>query len=77
MIRIYADFNCQDEQGRVTLDTAGSLKDVERHRTRLKEGMKVILYTPGDCEVRGILTYDGIWRGIPDWDTIRHYKTKD
>src|SRR3989344_8956132 len=77
MIRIYADFNSKDERGRVRLSTAGSRKDIERHRASLKEGLEVILYMADDCEVRGALTYDGIWLGIPDWNTIRHYKTKE
>lgn len=77
MIRIYADFNCQDEQGRVRLSTVGSRKDIERHRASLKEGMEVILYTPGDFEVHGTLTFDGIWLGIPDFATIRYYETKE
>lgn len=77
MIRIFADFNCQDEQGRVRLNTVGSRKDIERHRASLREGMEVILYTPGEFEVRGTLTFDVIWLGIPDLDTIYYYKTKE
>lgn len=76
MIRIYADFNSSDEQGRVRLSTVGSRKDIERHRPSLKEGMEVILYTPGDFEVRGTLTFDRIWLGIPDWSTIRYEDAK-
>lgn len=77
MIRIYADFNCIDEQDRVTLNTVGSLKDIERHRSQLKEGLKAIFYMTNEFEVRGTLTFDRIWRGIPDWTTIRHYNPKD
>jgi hypothetical protein len=77
MIRIYADFNSQDEQGRVRLSTVGSRKDVEKHRASLKEGMKVILYSPGDFEVQGTLTFDKIWLGIPDLSTIRYEKTEE
>lgn len=77
MIRIYADFNSTDEQDRVRLSTVGSLKDIELHRSQLKEGLKVILYMTNEFEVRGTLTFDRIWRGIPDWTTIRHYKTTD
>lgn len=77
MIRIYADFNSTDEHDRVRLSTAGSLKDIELHRLQLKEGLKVILYMTDEFEVQATLTFDRVWRGIPDWDTIRHYKTKD
>lgn len=39
--------------------------------------MEVILYTPGDFEVRGTLTFDGIWLGIADFATIHYYETKE
>lgn len=74
MIQIYADFNNTDEQERVTLDTVGSLKDIEQHRSELKEGLQVILYMTDEFEVQGTLTFDRVWCGIPDWDTIHHYK---
>jgi hypothetical protein len=76
LIRIYADFNSSDEHGRVRLSTVGSREDIEKHRDGLKEGLEVILYSPGDFEVRGTLTFDRIWLGIPDWDTIRYEDTK-
>jgi hypothetical protein len=70
MIRIYADFNCQDEQGRIRLNTVGSLKDLATHKNELHEGAKVILYMPDDVEVEGVLVFDEIWFGIPDYNTI-------
>lgn len=76
MIRIYADFNSKDEQGRVWLNTVGALEDIEQHRSELKEGLEVILYMTDEFEVRGTLTFDKIWLGIPDWDTIHYYETK-
>lgn len=76
MIRIYADFNSTDEQDRVRLSTTGSRKDIELHRSQLKEGLEVILYMSDEFEVRGTLTFDNIWLGIPDWDTIYYYETK-
>ena len=65
-IRIYADFNSQDERGRVWLDRAGSLPDLERYEDQLRPGLPVILYTePEDyVEVEGVLIYDeehGVW----------------
>ncbi len=77
MIRIYADFNSCDEQGRVQLDTAGSRKDIKRYENVLKEGMRVLLYTPDDFEVYGTLVFEGIWMGIPDLSTIRYYDQDD
>jgi len=72
MIRIYADFNSCDEQGRVRLSTVGSLKDIDRYKEILVDGMRVMLYTTDEFEVCGTLVFEEIWLGIPDWNTI-HY----
>ena len=77
MIRIYADFNSSDEQGRVMLNTVGSLRDIEQHKNVITEGMKVVLYMPGDFEVSGTLVFEGIWKGIPDWGTILYENPED
>lgn len=77
MIKIYADFNNSDELGRVRLNTVGSLEDLDRNRGELTEGLKVTLYTPGEFEVQGVLLFeDGIWRSVPDWETIRYDEPK-
>jgi hypothetical protein len=77
MIRVYADFNAKDEKNRVCLDTADSLKDIEKHKPLLKDGLEVILYSPGDFEVAGKLIFDeGIWKGIADLKTIKYYDEK-
>jgi hypothetical protein len=73
MIRIYADFDSKDDQGRVWLDTVGSLRDIEIHRGSLSEGTRVVLYVPDDFEVEAVLTFDKAWRGIPDLSTIRYF----
>ena len=72
MVRIYADFNSTDEQGRVMLNTLGSLKDLESYKDMIASGMKVTFYVPEDFEVQGTLLFEGIWVGIPDWSTIRY-----
>lgn len=58
MIRIYADFNCKDEEGRVWLDTVGSLRDISELGDSLVEGLKVVLYVPGEFEVEATLIFD-------------------
>ena len=77
MIRIYADFNSCDEDGRVRLSTVGSLQDIEKHRDVLAEGMKVILDMTDEFEVQGTLVFDEVWKGVPDWDTIQYAKPED
>lgn len=70
MIRIYADFNHRDEQGRVILDTVGSLHDIEENHGQISEGMNVILYMDDDVEVEGRLVFDDVWMAIPDFTTV-------
>jgi hypothetical protein len=47
--------------------------DLEPHKDALVDGLKVILYTPGEFEVEGTLVFEEIWLAIPDPDTIRYY----
>jgi hypothetical protein len=77
MIRIYADFNSCDEQGRVRLNTVGSLKDIKQHENVLEDGMRVLLYMKDEFEVYGTLVFEDIWLGIPDFSTIRYYNQDD
>lgn len=78
MLRIYADFNSQDEAGRVCLNTVGSLRGIEAHRDELREGLAVILYMTDEFEVNGTLIFDqNIWKGIPDWSSIKYLGPTD
>ncbi len=77
MLKLYADFNCCDEQGRIWLNTVGSLKDIKQHENVLEEGMKVLLYMTDEFEVCGTLVFEEIWLGIPDFSTIRYYNSDD
>jgi hypothetical protein len=72
MIRIYADFNHCDEQGRVLLDTVGSLADISEHEAALAQGMVVLLYMEDEFEVEGTLLFDRVWRAVPDFGTLRY-----
>ncbi|WAS92503.1 hypothetical protein [Nannocystis punicea] len=71
VVRIYADFNNLDEQGRVRLNNIGSLEDLERARHTIMNGFQVVLVAPADFEVQALLVHDGIWRAVPDWSTMR------
>jgi hypothetical protein len=69
-IRIFADFNDQDEQGRVLLHIGESLRDIEKHKQSIRPGLPVILYTDDDdgLQVSAVLEYDAdhqIW--VADW----------
>ena len=74
MLRIFADFNSCDDQGNVRLNTVGSLRDIAGGASHVAIGQKVILYTPDEFEVVGLLDFDeGIWKAKPDWSTIKYY----
>jgi hypothetical protein len=72
MLRIYADFNNCDEQGRVRLNTVGSLRDIDVLQRDMAPGLRVIVYTPDELEVEADLEFDVIWLGTPDWATIKY-----
>jgi hypothetical protein len=69
-VRIYADFNDQDELGRVWLNTGTSLQDIERVRDLIRPGLPVVLYTDENdyVEVDAVLVYNDehhVW--LADW----------
>ncbi len=73
-IRIYADFNNQDEEGRVWLNTPGSLPDIERQKDLLHPGSSIVLYTDDNdyIEVPAVLVYHEkykVW--LADWSRYR------
>lgn len=72
MLRIYADFNSCDEDGRVWLNLPGSLRDLSAQENEIVEGARVVLYMTDEFEVEGTLVFDKIWLGVPDWTTLRY-----
>lgn len=67
--RLYADFNNQDEQGRVWLIAPA---DLEALKDKLVDGVRVILHVPDDLEVEATLVFDRRWCGVPDYSTLRY-----
>jgi len=54
MKRIYADFNSETEDGRISLHTAGSIESIGRIGGPLEAGERVVLYD-GEMEVEAVL----------------------
>jgi hypothetical protein len=73
MIKIYADFNAQDKDGRVLLNTMSALADLSQYEDKLYEGMRVLLYED-EFEVEGVLAFENVWRALPDFNTIKYLK---
>jgi hypothetical protein len=81
--RIYADFHNLDDDNRLRLTCAGTLKDLERHGIELREGLRLTFYTddadaegrPDDLLVDGVVRYDEgqrCWVAQADWQHLRH-----
>jgi hypothetical protein len=73
-IRIYADINNCEENGKVRLNTHGSLSNLFKREKKIHTGMLVWLHDE-EFEVESKLEYDQkwkIWLGEPNWSTIRY-----
>ena len=59
-VRIFADFNHQDAQGRVWLTGSVSRADLSQQHDDLRAGMPVLLYTEAEdyVEVPAVLYYN-------------------
>ena len=60
-MRVYADFQKLDEQGRLVLLCYGTLRDLAVHRERLREGSTFTFYADSDdqedLEADGLVSY--------------------
>jgi len=77
VIRIYADENDKDEQNRYLLHIRGSREDIEKYGDEIKEGVEVTLNVQDEFEVKARLTFDKVWRAVPDMASIRWLKPED
>ncbi len=76
MPRVFVDFHNSDEQGRVRLNTLGSIEDLDRAGVVMRNGSKLLLY--GDeMEAEGEVVFsteEGIWTAKIDWEAIRNHR---
>jgi hypothetical protein len=71
---ISADFNNADANGRVRLNTVGTVEDLGRLGLRLANGLRVTLHDD-DLEADGEVVFSAeehIWVAKIDWSAIRH-----
>ncbi len=74
---IFADFNNQEEDGAVRLDTRGTLHDLDQQNIILKDG-DYLWVTDTEIEVRGQVEFrDKIWVLIPDDDGFMEVDIKN
>ena len=71
--KVFVDFNNADPQGRIRLNTVGTIRDLDRLGLVLKEGTEMLLSCL-ELEAEGRATYsedEHIWVASINWDQIR------
>lgn len=71
--RVFADFHNADTKGRVRLNCAGTIADLERQGIALRDGQSLIIYSE-ELEVEGVAHYseeEKLWTALIDWNAIR------
>jgi hypothetical protein len=71
--KVFVDFHNCDRQGRVRLNTVGTIQDLNRQGITLQEGIEMT-FGNLELETEGIVTYsteEGLWVAKFDWDSIR------
>ena len=72
-LKVFADFHNADVQGRVRLSCVGTIADLKRQGTVLRDGQSLIIYSE-ELEVEGIVHYseeENLWTAVIDWNTIQ------
>jgi hypothetical protein len=72
--RIFVDFHNADPQGRLRLNSIGTVEDLSRQQVSLTDGLAAIFYSE-DVEADGTVRYSGeenVWVAEINWDAIRH-----
>jgi hypothetical protein len=70
---VFVDFHNSDKQGRIRLNTVGTLEDLNRLGIVLREGIQIIVCCL-ESEAEGVVTYsreEGLWVAAINWNDIR------
>ena len=71
--RVFADFHNADANGRLRLNCAGTVADLERQKIVLRNEQSLIIYSE-ELEVEGIVHYseeEELWTAVIDWEAIQ------
>lgn len=83
MIRIFADLQNADSEGRIRLNTKGTLRDINFLKVQFHEGMPVTLYCNDDVNesgdatelvAQGMVSFssaENCWVATIDWSSIQ------
>ncbi len=75
--RVFADFHNADAKGRLRLNCAGTVADLERQGIVLQNGQSFIIYSE-ELEVEGIVHYseeEKLWTAVIDWNSIQEVES--
>ena len=70
--RIFADFHNADPQGRLRLNSIGTMEDLSRQQVSLSDGLAATFYSE-DIETDGTVRYsseENLWVAEIDWNVI-------
>ncbi len=74
MKKIFVDFNNADKDGRIRLNTKGTLDDIEKKEIKLKENLEILLDDDDGLTVNGIVQFseiEKIWVVRVNWDMLK------
>jgi hypothetical protein len=80
---VHADFHNADQQGRLRLNSAGTLRDPKQHGMEFHPGLRMRFYSDdaSDAGEQDNLVVDGVveysaeencWVATVDWNAVRH-----
>jgi len=71
---LFADFHNADMQGRIRLNTVGTLEDIEKLKIQLEPGLEVLIDNNEGLKVLGTVQFsneENIWVAKIDWDNLK------
>lgn len=71
--KIFVDFNNNDVNGRIRLNTNGTFKDIKRYEIHLEEGLELLLDDHDGICTLGVVEFsidENIWVAKIDWVKI-------
>ncbi|MEH2329162.1 hypothetical protein [Nostoc sp.] len=71
--RVFADFHNADAEGRLRLNSIGTIEDLANQSIELRDGQLLTIYSE-DLEVDGVVQFseeEKLWVAAIDWDRIR------
>jgi hypothetical protein len=75
--RIYVDFQNADPEGRVRLNTRGTLADIKRQGIAMVDGLNIVVYSE-EFEADATVYFsnlENIWTAVIDWNDLREQRS--